>query len=131
VIVTRPEKSVGGPYNMITFVLVDVSNVRRWRAQKAFLVGKISDVVDAETPGRQKIEFSAYALISRPDTPFSGAYPVQYFESLESIGIDPASLDWREVGPPAPTSNPIMRAKEMLSAAFGVPVEAIEIHIRA
>ncbi len=97
----------------------------------AFLIGRISNVVDAEDgDGRNKIEFSEYAVVLGPEMPLSGANPVQYHSSLETLGIDLVTLHWTAVeAPPAPLS-PIMRAKVMLSAAYDVPVEAIEVHIR-
>jgi hypothetical protein len=96
----------------------------------AFLVGKVSDVVDAEDgDGRQKIEFSEYAAVttSAPEMPLNGANPVQYHGSLEALGIDPATLEWKKVGAP---ETPIMQAKKMLSVAYSVPLDAIEISIR-
>ena len=94
----------------------------------AFLVGKISDVVDAEEgDGRQKIEFSAYAHVDGPEMPLRGANPVQYHDSLDVLGIEPDALDWRPLDAPL---TPVMRAKHMLAEAYSVPVDAIEINIR-
>jgi hypothetical protein len=94
----------------------------------AFLIGRISDVVDADDgDGRQKIVFTSYALVEGPEMPLKGANPVQYHESLEALGIDVDALEWKEMAAPV---SPIIRAKEMLAAAYQVPVEAVEINIR-
>lgn len=92
----------------------------------AFLVGKIVDVVDADNdPSRQKILFSAYALVDGLEMPLNGANPVQYWKDLKALGFDEGALEWREGNP----KSAITRAKELVAAAHGVPVEAVQISI--
>ena len=69
--------------------------------------------------------------------------PVKYVD-IESLGIDPAKLNWRPmpnagaaaVSPPqTPTMTDghltIAEAKKRLAATFGVSTDAVEITIRA
>lgn len=117
-----------------------------------FLVGRIADVVPSpEYPERWLIQFSEYAEIAQPDVWGKGwRNPVRY-TSLEDLGIDLASLKWKPMPEPVATATEIAspvqdadvqededslkltiaEAKEGLSATFGVPIEAIEIIIRA
>lgn len=68
--------------------------------RQAFLVGRISDVVDAVgSPGRQRIYFSAYSVLSGPEVLWPGANPLHYYPDLEALGIDPQSLEWTDVTP--------------------------------
>lgn len=117
----------------------------------AFLIGRISDVVKSpENPDRWLLQFSEYAEVLLPDIWGKGwRNPVRY-TTLEELGIDLNTLTFKPV--PEPTSPAqavggyavaedseqdlplrltIAEAKEGLSAMLGVPVEAIEITIRA
>jgi len=112
------------------------------------LVGKINDVVPSpENPERWLIQFSEYAEISVPNVWGKGwRNPVRY-TTLEDLGINPAHLEFKPMPDAVESEKKIMdadaqedekslrltiaEAKEGLSAAFGVPVEAIEITIRA
>jgi hypothetical protein len=110
----------------------------------AFLVGKISSVVEAPTPGRYLIRFSEYALVSIPDVWQGWRNPVHY-GTLEDFNIDPAQLDFKLMSavdlaedehPPSEQvgdSHPltIEQAKAGLSITFGVAPSQIEITIRA
>jgi hypothetical protein len=114
--------------------------------RSAFLVGKISDVVQAPNrdKGRFLIEFSEYALVNVPDVWAKGdRNPVKYVD-IEELGIDPAKLKWKpmpksegqttpanEASPSADAPLTIAEAKKRLAATFGVSTEAVEITIRA
>ncbi|WP_368517441.1 hypothetical protein [Rhizobium sp.] len=128
--------------------------------RSAFLIGKISKVVaSTETADRFKICFSQYATVNLPDIWKAGwRNPVRY-TTLEELGIDLERLDFKEMSwadvvalahvkheedmndmdfqdyhehsEDAVRPLTIRQAKEGLSAAFDVPVEAIEIIIRA
>jgi hypothetical protein len=121
----------------------------------AFLIGRIVDVVTSpENPDRWLLQFSEYAEVAVPDTWGKGwRNPVRY-TTLEDLGIkldelvfkpmpEHAALALSESAPgfdrgtDVPDEDDqtlkltIAEAKEGLSAMFGVPVEAIEITIRA
>lgn len=121
----------------------------------AFLIGRIADVVTSpENPDRWLLQFSEYAEVALPDTWGKGwRNPVRY-TSLEDLGIELNELVFKpmpeqvalESSENVPSPNrgtdvpveddqtlklTIAEAKEGLSAMFGVPVEAIEITIRA
>lgn len=105
----------------------------------AFLVGEISDIVDADTDGeahdpdigtpRNKIVFSRYALIDGPELPLSGQNPVQYWESLDALGINEAALEWTDT-PKAVVLSPMDRAKAIVAEAHGVTPDRVDITIR-
>lgn len=109
----------------------------------AFLVGRVSDVVPSpENPERWLIKISAYARVN-----VEGAWPglrnpVHYGE-LGQMKINPEKLTFEPVPKPQEPVFPelppkghaaapltIAEAKRGLSAAFGVPVEQIDITIR-
>ena len=119
----------------------------------AFLVGKLDDVVpSAEDKDRWVIRISEYARVSLPDKWDGGRNPVRY-TTLDELDIDPSKLTFTPVpqsssasagekgataaassdssGDDEVTHLTIADAKRGLAAAFGVPVEAIEITIRA
>ncbi|RUV00688.1 hypothetical protein EOB36_15955 [Mesorhizobium sp. M6A.T.Cr.TU.017.01.1.1] len=117
----------------------------------AFLIGRISDVVTSpENPDRWLLQFSEYAEVAIPNTWGKGwRNPVRY-TTLEDLGIDVNGLVFQPMPEPTPGSEvgtaqsgaaseeggqplklTIAEAKEGLSAMFGVPVEAVEITIRA
>jgi hypothetical protein len=110
----------------------------------AFLVGKISDVVPAlNRDGRYLIAFSEYALVKVEDVWVTGdRNPVKYVH-FEDLKIDPATLTWnlmpqaQRTPAAAPSVAPgtpggiIAEAKKLVATAFDVPVEAVEITIRA
>lgn len=120
----------------------------------AFLVGRISDVVEStEMPGRWLLKFSEYAEVAMPDVWGKGwRNPVRY-TTLNELGIDPDNLDFKSMPEPSATNDQdpavvavsqnllgevgppfmltIAEAKLGLSSKFGVPVEAIEITIKA
>jgi len=121
----------------------------------AFLIGRIADVVvSPENPDRWLLQFSEYAEIALPDTWGKGwRNPVRY-TTLEDLGIklddlvfkpmpEQAALAVSESVPGLERATGVLdeedqtlkltiaEAKEGLSAMFGVPVEAIEITIRA
>lgn len=104
----------------------------------AFLVGKVSEIVDADTdgeahdrtkPARNKIMFSEYALIDGPELPLSGQNPVQYWHDLAALGIDEAALTWLPTPEPIFLS-PMDRAKNIVAKAHGVSPDRVEITIR-
>lgn len=106
---------------------------------KAFMVGRIDDIIPStETEDRWLVTFSEYALIDRPNAWGGWRNPVHY-TTLEEIGIDPTTLQFKPMpqpvipqapAPGAPTRMTFSQAKEGLALAFGVPLEAIEITIR-
>lgn len=113
----------------------------------AFLVGKVQEVVQAPSGGKERkdrflIEFSEYALVDVPGVWRGERNPVKY-ASLEDLGIDIATLEWK----PMPSAKAVPRvdvvkkseangaltmaeAKKGLALFFGVSPEAIEITIR-
>jgi hypothetical protein len=105
----------------------------------AFLVGLISDVVDAdrdfeaehhpETKPRNKIMFSRYALIDGPELPLAGQNPVQYWANLAALKIDEEALEWIDTPKPV-TILPMDRAKAIVAEAHGVTPDRVEITIR-
>ena len=124
----------------------------------AFLVGKVSGVVPSgETADRFRVEFTEYAIVDGPHIPLNSASPTQYFPSLKSIGIDEDSLHWRSINDieenyenTSPTGVTIsqnspneakefkniemsvfMQAKKLISDHLNVPIDAIEIIVRA
>ena len=106
--------------------------------KSAFLVGRISGIVDADTdgeahdrnlPNRNKILFSEYAVIDGPVLALTGQNPVQYWPDLAALGIDAATLEWQRVEAKVEKS-PIERAKEMVAAAHGVTADRVDITIR-
>jgi hypothetical protein len=112
----------------------------------AFLVGKIANVVPAlKRDKRYLIEFSEYALVNIKDVWVKGdRNPIKYV-NLEDLEIDPAKLTWKLM--PQPQSRPavesaksaaagtpasvIVEAKQLVATAFGVPIESVEITVRA
>lgn len=103
----------------------------------AFLVGKISRITPAPTPGRWTIEFSEYAHISEPDVWTGDRNPVRY-TTLDALGIDVSGMSFQKIdGKAAPTARPapvvgltIVQAKAGLAATYDVDVDSIEIVIR-
>lgn len=104
----------------------------------AFLVGKITEVVDADIDGeahdpdekpRNKIMFTEYALIDGPELPLAGQNPVQYWDSLSDLNIDEAALNWQTAPEPVVLS-PMDRAKEIVAQAHGVSADRVDITIR-
>ena len=98
------------------------------------MVGKIKDVVPStETEGRWLILFSEYALCDWADQ-WDGRNPVAYWTTDDYEGYDFDALDFQPMPIlAAPVAQPmtISDAKTGLSKTFGVPIEAIEIIIRA
>lgn len=106
--------------------------------KSAFLVGRISAIVDADTdgeahdrnlPNRNKIMFSEYALVDGPVLTLPGQNPVQYWPDLAALGIDADSLSWHKVEKRA-VKSPMEMAKEMIAAAHGVTPDRVDITIR-
>jgi hypothetical protein len=110
----------------------------------AFLVGKVSGIVEApEHPDRYLIQFSEYALVDFPDVWKGDRNPVKY-ATLEDLGFDPSTLEWKPMRNSATASDSVRRlaqansvlpltmveAKKGLALAFGVSPDAIEITIR-
>ncbi|WP_263359654.1 hypothetical protein [Acidicapsa ligni] len=116
--------------------------------RSGFLIAKVRDVVPSpEEPLRWMVRFSEYALINVPELWKKGdRNPVRY-GSVADLGIDPKKLKWKampgeESGeaeavdttashPPKTKPLTISEAKHGLAMAFNVPVEAVEITIRA
>lgn len=130
--------------------LVAVRNIREQWASKdvqhgtAFLVGKITATVESERDDRVVIGLSEYATIHVENAwqklTNGQRYPVTYMESgdvQELLGVNFGDLDWQpfeESNMPGKTSapsSPIAAAKATLAAQLGIPVESIEIIIRA
>lgn len=125
----------------------------------AFLVGKVSGVVpSSETSDRFRVEMSEYAIVNGPHIELNSASPIQYFTSLNSIGIEEESLDWTPIdvipeeqgvilrgndslsenahremhaAENIPSMSVIMRAKKMVANGLHVPLDSVEIIIRA
>lgn len=105
---------------------------------EAFLVGKIADVVFTYRENdrdRYMVTFSEIAEVSVPDFWDHSRNPVRYMDvsEIKTRGIDFDKLQFKPFAPPATAATPmtIPAAKEALSAALGVPVDRIEIIIRA
>jgi hypothetical protein len=109
----------------------------------AFLIGVIKDVrhvgFDAKGLRRWAIDISEYAPLMVPNAWKEWRNPVKY-TTLEELGVDLKGVELRPMPAPTRTEGPIVsaarpltiaQAKEGLSLQFGVPVEAIEIVIRA
>lgn len=107
----------------------------------AFLVGEITDIMEAEADARGNrrflIAFDKYAQIEIPEAWQLWRNPVRY-TTMEDLGIDPDQLTFKtrrerlddpEMGSVAPLT--IAQAKSGLAATFGVDPAAIEIVIRA
>lgn len=103
----------------------------------AFLVGKISSVVDApENPGRKIIQLTEYAEIDIPNGWQGQRNPVRY-TNLSEFGLSDDQIGWT----PFPTDRvkeydltaelTIDEAKRGLAKKLGVSPECIEITIRA
>ncbi len=121
--------------------------------QTAFLIGKIRDVVpcpatpenNESTRNRYLIQFSEFARVDIPNVWKGDRNPVKY-TSLESLAIDPSTLNWEampEIGsvegadedaaaPKKTVVEPltIAAAKRGLALTFNVAPEAVEIVIR-
>lgn len=99
----------------------------------AFMVGKIKDVVPStETQGRWLILFSEYALCNWPDE-WEGRNPVAYWDT-DDYDADFDTLDFQPMpvlASPTSLGMTIGDAKAGLAKTLGVPMEAIEIIIRA
>ena len=114
--------------------------------RSGFLVAKVRDVVvSPERADRWLVRFAAYAEIDIPELWRKGdRNPVRYV-SLSDMSIDLKRLKWKkmpgtdedvaiheaEVHLPHTRPLTIMEAKHGLSLAFNVPIEAVEITIRA
>ena len=114
----------------------------------AFLIGKVSGVVPTPEDERRRylIQFSEYALVSIHEFWKGDRNPVKY-GTLEQLGIDPSSLEWKTMPAEAPRRDATQEvdhrlehtavrplsmdvAKKGLALTFGVRPEAIEITIR-
>jgi hypothetical protein len=114
----------------------------------AFLVGKVSGVEPAEPINgpRWLVRISEYAEIEMPEVWDGSQNPVRY-TTLQSLGIDPETLDFQPMPEPPQTLREasampdmtsiadvrplsIADAKQGLAAHFGVGPDAIEITIR-
>ncbi|HEX5234248.1 MAG TPA: hypothetical protein VFW25_02850 [Silvibacterium sp.] len=116
--------------------------------RSAFLIARVRDVVPSpERPDRWLVRFAEYAPIDLPEFWRKGdRNPVRY-GSLNELGIEPHQLNWHQmpvatagtaagletVSPFHPKIKPltISEAKHGLAMNFNVPVEAVEITIRA
>jgi hypothetical protein len=117
---------------------------------RAWLIGEIERVEPADgerRPQRWRIVFKNYALLDSAAEWPGFRNPVTYM-SLESLGINPAALDFKPIPKiahvqKAVTTDPpsrrqgqaqapltIQQAKDGLAAHFGVSPDAIEIIIR-
>lgn len=106
------------------------------RHKHAFLVGRVKGIAESsETKGRWRIECAQVAFVEGPMIAFPSANPVRYFPSLSYMAIDERALEWHDVGGPRVEkvlpANVFDEAKALISARLGVPVEAVEIHVRA
>ncbi len=104
----------------------------------AFLVAKITGIVDADTDGqatkpdgspRAKIAFTEYAVFDGPKIDLTSRFPVQYWKDLASIGINEGALEWHTAPPPV-ILTPMDRAKAMVAEAHGVTPDRVDITIR-
>ena len=112
----------------------------------AFLIGRISGLkpygYDKKGMQRWVIEISEYAVIDYPEKWGEWRNPVKY-TTLEELGIDPKKLKFKPMPAPTKVLEPpaaperaktgaltIAEAKVGLALQFGVPPEAIEIHIK-
>ena len=99
------------------------------------MVGKIKDVVPStDHDGRWLILMSEYAVIPPRDT-WSGRNPVAYWSEEDYEGLDFSRLEFLPM-PDKPEAAKavglsIEEAKQGLAERFGVPVQAIEVTIRA
>lgn len=111
--------------------------------QSAFMVGKISDVVEAtDGEGRWLVLFDEYSVINVGEM-WEGRNPVRFYTTDDYDGdIDFDGLDWTPMparqSPPiktptgrAKTALTIAEAKAGLAETFGVDPSAVEITIRA
>ena len=102
----------------------------------AFMVGRIKDVVPStESPGRWLITFSEYALVDWKDE-WEGRNPVAYYRTdAYREHEDFNELDYMPmpvlVAPAPSTPMTIGRAKKELAESLGVPIENVEILVRA
>lgn len=111
----------------------------------AFLVAEIADIVFTKNEkGRDRymVTFASVADVLVPDFWDGSRNPVRYMDASEvkEKGLDLDALEFEPFAAPSPKLKTeghgvspltIANAKLGLSAAFGVPVEAIEITIRA
>src|ERR1017187_8044631 len=68
---------------------------------RAFVVGRIREVVPSDRAGRYLVRFSEYAEIDVPDAWHGQRNPVRY-STLEEFGItDPTTLTWQPMPVPA------------------------------
>jgi hypothetical protein len=117
----------------------------------AWLVATIVDVVPSPEGGRWIVKLGKYAIVEK-QRDWVGRNPVAYTR-LESLGIDPGTLEWKSFPAPADAQVPaplvppqpalgsgddaIVRpltfdqAKQGLALSMGVRPEQIEITIRA
>ena len=116
--------------------------------RSAFLIGKVSGVVPApDGRDRYLIQFSEYALLNILEMWKGDRNPVKY-GTLEQLGIDPSSLEWKSMPAEAQPQRDATQevghrledtavrplsmdgAKRGLALTFGVRPEAIEITVR-
>ena len=112
----------------------------------AFLVGKVTNIVDLPSGGRLLIQISEYAEVNQPKVWTGNRNPVAYTttDALEKEhGLDIESLEWKEF----PTSDAavdspdkvgsdvkaltIEEAKAGLAKMLGISASCIEITIKA
>jgi len=104
----------------------------------AFLVGKVKDVVPAVDEGRWKILISEYARVDWKEE-WSGRNPVAYWKDTDYTDDDGQVRDFKALSfqplekltVPERQGLTIADAKAGLAATFAVPLESIEITIRA
>jgi hypothetical protein len=106
---------------------------------QAFFIGKISDIVtspewDGAKPKRWLIKVREYAKISLPNMWFGSRNPVAY-SSLKELGIKIEDLHFNPMpllpGEIASKGITIQQAKELLSQAYDISADNIEITLRA
>lgn len=82
-----------------------------------FMVAKITAVVPSpQVPDRYNIEFSEFAPINIPGLWKGWRYAVNYQNTLQSLGLDPATLTFQPMPPPTVEDTPP-------TAAAGVTAE--------
>lgn len=107
----------------------------------AFLIGRLADVVEAKDEGakgkRWLLKFSEYAELPPIGDAWPGYRNPVWYTSLQEIGIDVSSLQFKPMPEPvvrspakATATMTIAQAKEGLAASFGVSPSDIEITIR-
>ena len=110
--------------------------------RSGFLIGRISGIVQSpDREDRYLIQISEWARIDKPELWAFGRNPVHY-ANLSDLGIDPTKIKFERVPKTSPQVSPakpersadvftLQGFKRGLAANLGVPVDAIEITIRA